>query len=57
MFLAGFMMTRMLGSAPIVADAIVDQLSRPTDKATDSGEHVQQGLCSSCTAAHVWCGP
>ncbi|KAF5830051.1 chloroplast lycopene beta-cyclase [Dunaliella salina] len=33
----GFMMTRMLGSAPVVADAIVDQLSRPTDKATTAG--------------------
>nr|ANY98896.1 chloroplast lycopene beta-cyclase [Dunaliella salina]QIW94443.1 carotene synthesis related protein [Dunaliella salina] len=33
----GFMMTRMLGSAPVVADAIIDQLSRPTDKATDAG--------------------
>eukprot|EP00983_Pelagomonas_calceolata_P119723 1160632-Pelagomonas_calceolata.AAC.6 len=30
-------MTRMLGSAPVVADAIIDQLSRPTDKATDAG--------------------
>ena len=34
----GFMMARMLGMAPTVADAIVEQLSRPADKANQSGE-------------------
>lgn len=36
----GFMMSRMLGSVPTVADAIVDQLSKPADKAASSGEGV-----------------
>jgi len=35
---AGFMVSRMLGVAPTIADAIIDQLSRPTDKATAAGE-------------------
>lgn len=30
-------MSRMLGAVPSVADAIVDQLSQPADKATNSG--------------------
>ncbi|KAL6745345.1 lycopene beta cyclase [Haematococcus lacustris] len=30
----GFMMSRMLGAVPTIADAIVDQLSAPADKAT-----------------------
>lgn len=33
----GFMVARMLGAAPTVADAIVDQLSRPADRATNAG--------------------
>lgn len=32
----GFMMSRMMGMAPTVADAIIDQLSRPADKASRS---------------------
>lgn len=32
----GFMVSRMLGSAPGIADAIVDQLSSPADKASDA---------------------
>uniref|UniRef100_A0A7S0RHM7 lycopene beta-cyclase n=1 Tax=Chlamydomonas leiostraca TaxID=1034604 RepID=A0A7S0RHM7_9CHLO len=32
----GFMMSRMLGAAPTVSDAIIDQLSRPADRATNS---------------------
>lgn len=34
---AGFMVSRMLGVAPTIADAIIDQLSRPTDKAVAAG--------------------
>lgn len=30
----GFMMSRMMGMAPTVADAIVDQLSKPSDRAS-----------------------
>lgn len=33
----GFMMARMLGTVPTVADSIVDQLSKPSDKATHAG--------------------
>ncbi len=33
---AGFMISRALGAAPTVADAIVDALSRPADRATDA---------------------
>jgi len=40
----------MLGSAPVVADAIVDQLARPTDKATDAG-----ACSSSCNVCSVAC--
>ena len=40
----GFMMARMLGMAPTVADAIVEQLSRPADKANLSGEMSSQGI-------------
>ena len=34
---AGFMVSRMLGVAPTIADAIIDQLSRPSDKAVAAG--------------------
>lgn len=34
----GFMMSRMLGAVPTVADAIIDQLSKPADKASATGE-------------------
>lgn len=30
----GFMLSRMMGMAPTVADAIIDQLSRPSDRAS-----------------------
>lgn len=33
----GFMVSRTLGAAPTVADAIIDQLSSPSDKANTSG--------------------
>lgn len=35
--LAGFMVSRMLGVAPTIADAIIDQLAKPSDKATAAG--------------------
>lgn len=34
---AGFMVSRMLGVAPTIADAIIDQLAKPADKATAAG--------------------
>jgi hypothetical protein len=46
------MVSRMLGVAPTIADAIVDQLSRPSDKAVAAGEAVQSGRC---TAVLQWC--
>jgi hypothetical protein len=33
----GFMVSRMLGAAPQLADSIVEQLSSPADKAADTG--------------------
>ena len=35
----GFMMARMLGMAPTVADSIIEQLSRPADQARLSSEY------------------
>ena len=34
---AGYMVARVLGAAPILADAIIDQLAAPSDKAVDAG--------------------
>ena len=31
------MVARVLGAAPVLADAIIDQLAAPSDKATDTG--------------------
>ncbi len=45
----GFMMSRMLGAAPTVADAIIDQLSRPADKATNAG-----GWKGACVLRGCW---
>lgn len=33
----GYMVARVLGAAPVLADAIIDQLAAPSDKATDAG--------------------
>lgn len=52
----GFMMSRMLGAAPTVADAIIDQLSRPADKATHAGAPLRPADEAEATSmAHaVW---
>lgn len=34
----GFMVSRMLGAAPTVADTIIDQLCKPSDQADQAGE-------------------
>lgn len=34
---AGYMVARVLGAAPVLADAIIDQLAAPSDKATHAG--------------------
>ena len=31
------MVARVLGAAPVLADAIIDQLAAPSDRATDAG--------------------
>ena len=31
------MVARVLGAAPVLADAIIDQLAAPSDKAIDTG--------------------
>ena len=33
----GYMVARVLGAAPVLADAIIDQLAAPSDKATNAG--------------------
>lgn len=54
--LAGFMVSRMLGVAPTIADAIVDQLSRPSDKAVAAGSTGQALTEAQATSmsAGVW---
>jgi lycopene beta-cyclase len=50
------MVSRMLGVAPTIADAIVDQLSRPSDKAVAAGSTDQQLTEAQATSmsAGVW---
>lgn len=52
----GFMMSRMLGAAPQVADAIIDQLSLPADKASDMGaaRRPRSEEEANAMAAAVW---
>lgn len=52
----GFMVSRMLGAAPTVADAIIDQLARPTDKAVDAGNPRQPSSeeVAEAMASNVW---
>lgn len=45
---SGFMVSRMLGVAPTIADSIVDQLSRPTDKASSAS-----GVCANCGGQEI----
>lgn len=52
----GFMVSRMLGAAPTVADAIVDQLSRPADRADAAGARrgPRDEAEADAMAAAVW---
>lgn len=43
---AGYMVARVLGAAPILADAVIDQLAAPSDKAVDTG--TLRALCNMC---------
>lgn len=52
----GFMMSRMLGAAPQVADTIIEQLSSPADKAADAGKarRPSDEAEADAMAAAVW---
>jgi len=52
----GFMVSRALGAAPLVADSIVDQLSRPSDRAADAGvsRAPRSEAEANAMAAAVW---
>ncbi len=54
--LAGYMVARMLGAAPVLADAIVEQLCAASDAATQS--HLPPGAATESDAdrlsAAVW---
>lgn len=50
------MVSRMLGVAPTIADAIIDQLAKPADKAEAAGATARPGseAEASAMAAGVW---
>jgi hypothetical protein len=48
---AGFMVSRMLGVAPTIADSIIEQLSKPCDKAVEAGE----GRNTCCHKKNIAC--
>ncbi|GLC47197.1 hypothetical protein PLESTB_001621900 [Pleodorina starrii] len=52
----GFMVSRVMGAAPTVADAIIDQLSKPADKATDAGASLRPSSESEAASmsSAVW---
>lgn len=56
MAIAGYMVARMLGSAPVLADSIVEQLCRGSDRVSDA--HLPLGATSEQEAdylsANVW---
>ena len=43
----GYMISRMLGAVPTLADALIEQLSAPNDKATNSCELASVALFST----------
>lgn len=46
------MVARVLGAAPVLADAIIDQLAAPSDKATDAGTASLHQHCHGVHALH-----
>lgn len=52
----GYMVSRVLGAAPLIADAIIDQLSSVSDKATDAhlGRAPRSEAEADAMAAAVW---
>ena len=49
--MAGYMVSRMLGAAPVLADAVVEALCSPSDRATDS--HHPLGARTAAEAEHM----
>lgn len=49
--LAGYMVARMLGAAPVLSDSIIEQLCRNSDRAVDS--HKPLGAASEEEADHL----
>ncbi len=49
----GFMVSRMLGAAPQLADSIVEQLSSPADKAADAGARLNAAEGRRCRCCSV----
>ncbi len=49
------MVARVLGAAPVLADAIIDQLAAPSDRATDAGRlcSVRPLHCFQCMVQHL----
>ena len=49
------MVARVLGAAPVLADAIIDQLAAPSDRATDAGVlcSVRPMHCFQCVVQHL----
>lgn len=49
------MVARVLGAAPVLADAIIDQLAAPSDRATDAGVLCSAGpmCCFQCVVQHL----
>lgn len=48
------MVARVLGAAPVLADAIIDQLAAPSDKATNAGRHLNN-IPGAFLGHHVGC--
>jgi flavin-dependent dehydrogenase len=53
----GFAVSRLLGAAPTVADAIVDALSRPTDKASRAAKAARAGRAAGTAEASLSSSP
>ena len=50
---AGYMVARVLGAAPVLADSIVDQLASSSDRAIDAGE--RPARYTACSRESIPC--
>ena len=52
----GYMVSRMLGAVPVLADSIVEQLCKASDKASESHQHLgaQTEEDAAALSAAVW---